>query len=152
MKIIPFTADQLGEVIAFENELRRQEPDTYFWSIDDAYAGNMKKSFDDVSFEKSSVSFLACEGEKVIGRIDASLIYSRFDGSVNDAYLDWISVLKSERHRGVGQKLIEALKAELKRRNVGRLIALTAENEEAKSFYDALNETEFQLAAVVKIG
>ena len=44
-------------------------------------------------------------------------------------------MLKSERHHRVAQALLDALRAECKKRGVGLLIALTANNEEAKRFY-----------------
>ncbi|MBR6957417.1 MAG: GNAT family N-acetyltransferase, partial [Erysipelotrichaceae bacterium] len=69
-----------------------------------------------------------------VGRIDSSMISSHFDGSTK-AYLDWICVLKSYRHHGVAQKLLEELRKKLKERGVTTLIALTAANEEAQRFY-----------------
>ena len=39
---------------------------------------------------------------KVVGRIDSTKVCSHFDGSTK-AYLDWICVIKSNRHRGVAQ-------------------------------------------------
>ena len=32
-----FEKEDIDKVIAFEKELRRQEPDTYFWDIDEKY-------------------------------------------------------------------------------------------------------------------
>ncbi|MBQ4370226.1 MAG: GNAT family N-acetyltransferase, partial [Oscillospiraceae bacterium] len=51
------------------------------------------------------------------------------------AYLDWICVLKSERHQTVAQALLKRLREECKKRGAGVLIALTADNNEAQSFY-----------------
>ncbi|MBQ6147054.1 MAG: GNAT family N-acetyltransferase, partial [Clostridia bacterium] len=51
------------------------------------------------------------------------------------AYLDWICVIKSYRHRGVAQALLARFRQELKERGVDTLIALTAGNEEAQRFY-----------------
>ena len=71
------------------------------------------------------------------GRIDACLIRSHFDGSTK-AYLDWICVIKSYRHRGVAQVLLARLRQELKARGVDTLIALTAANDEAQRFYKSV--------------
>ena len=77
---------------------------------------------------------------KVVGRIDASLIPSHFDGSVK-AYLDWICVIKSYRHKGVGQALMCQLRKTLKEEyNVDTLIGLIASNEEAQRFYKSLEK------------
>lgn len=63
------------------------------------------------------------------------MIASHFDGS-KKAYLDWICVIKSCRHRGAAQRLLEALREILKNYHIDTLIALTASNEEAQRFYE----------------
>lgn len=111
LEIKKFEKSDIERVIAFERELRRQEPDTYFWEPDDIYKTNLEQSFTDQRFN-TSISFIALKEEKVIGRIDASLISSRSDASCFSAYMDWICVLKSERHNRVAQSLLSALKNE----------------------------------------
>ncbi len=133
-EIKPFEKEDIPKVIAFEQELREQEPDTYYWEPDETYARNLEKSFDDPRFN-TAMSFIALKEGRVIGRIDASLISSRSDAACFSAYLDWICVLKSERHGKVAQALLGALKAECKNRGAGLLIALMANNDEAQSFY-----------------
>ncbi|MDE7385041.1 MAG: GNAT family N-acetyltransferase, partial [Anaeroplasmataceae bacterium] len=124
--------DKIQDVLSFEKRLREEE-NFWGWEINEAYIQAVKKSFDDIAFE-NSVSLLAYDGNIVIGRIDSTLIASHFDGS-KKAYLDWICVIKSYRHQCVAQKLLEALRKELKNNNIDTLIALTASNEEAQSFY-----------------
>ena len=126
--------EDVQKVIAFEWELRRQEPDTYYWEPDEAYQQQLEASFDDERFN-TAMSFIAVKDDNVIGRIDASVLASRSDAACYSAYLDWICVLKSERHNKVAQALLNALRAECKKRGVGVLIALMANNEEAQSFY-----------------
>ena len=129
-----FEKDDVDRVIDFERELRQQEPDTYYWEPDETYRKQLKHSFADQRFN-TAISFIAVKGESVIGRIDASLISSRSDASCFSAYLDWICVLKSERHNKVAQDLLKALKDECRRQGVGMLIALMANNDEAQRFY-----------------
>ncbi len=133
-EIKPFEKEDIPKVIAFEQELRKQEPDTYYWEPDETYVRNLEQSFDDPRFN-TALSFIALKEDRVIGRIDASLISSRSDAACFSAYLDWICVLKSERHGKVAQGLLEALKAECGKRGAGLLIALMANNDEAQSFY-----------------
>lgn len=135
LSILPYTGDRLEDVLAFERRLREEE-DVWGWAIDDAYIAQVKASFEGDTF-RDSLSFLAYEAGQVVGRIDAALIRSRFDGSTK-AYLDWICVLKSCRHRGVGQALLETLRRALKQRGIDTLIALTAANEEAQRFYKSV--------------
>ena len=132
-----FEKDDIDRVIAFERELREQEPDTYYWEPDETYRKQLEQSFEDERFN-TALSFIAVEEDKVIGRIDASLISSRSDASCFSAYLDWICVLKSERHRKVAQALLNALREKCRDRGVGVLIALMANNDEAQSFYKSV--------------
>jgi len=138
-RIKAFEKDDIDRVIAFEQELRKQEPDTYYWEPDATYRKLLKQSFDDERF-RTALSFIAMKEEKVIGRIDASLISSRSDASCFSAYMDWICVLKSERHNKVAQALLNALREECKRQGVGVLIALMANNDEAQSFYKSVED------------
>ncbi len=134
-----YTKERLEDVLAFEAELRKEE-DFWGWDIDDKYISDVTKSFSDPAFH-DSISLLAYEEDRVVGRIDACLIHSRFDGSTK-AYLDWICVLKSRRHQGVGQKLLAQLRSLLKERKVDTLIALTASNEEAQRFYQTIEDSQ----------
>ena len=133
--------EDVQKVIDFEHELRKQEPDTYFWDPDEEYKKQLENSFDDHRFN-TAMSFIAIKEDNVIGRIDASIITSRSDASCFSAYLDWICVLKSERHNNVAQSLLNALKEECKKQGIGLLIALMANNDEAQSFYKSLEDSE----------
>ncbi len=132
-KIQEYTKERIPDVLAFEEELRREE-NFWGWEIDEAYRESVKRSFEDTRFQ-NSLSFLAYDGEAVVGRVDASLICSHFDGSIK-AYLDWICVLKHARHQGAAQALLEKLRKELRERyQVELLIGLIASNPEAQNFY-----------------
>lgn len=132
LNIVRYTKDNIPDVLDFERRLRVEE-DFWGWEIDDDYIEAVERSFDDRAFS-DSVSLLAYEDDAVIGRIDSTMIASHFDGS-KKAYLDWICVIKSSRHRGVAQRLLEALREILKNNHIDTLIALTASNEEAQRFY-----------------
>lgn len=142
MQIIRYTKDRIDDVIQFERQLRKEE-DFWGWEIDDAYIESVKKSFDDPKFTHS-LSFLAYIEDKVVGRIDSTLICSHFDGSIK-AYLDWVCVLKSARHLGVAQKLLAELRKNLREQyGVDTLIALMASNDEAQRFYRAVENAEIR--------
>ena len=133
-----YTRAEIPDVLAFERALRDEE-DGWGWEIDEAYEKSVRESFSDARFT-NSLSYLAYRRGRVIGRIDAVLIPSHFDGSVK-AYLDWICVLKSCRHAGAGQRLLTQLREELRRMGVGTLVALTASNEEAQRFYKSVPDS-----------
>ena len=132
IEVVPYTRADIPDVLSFERRLREEEAD-WGWVIDDAYIAQVQKSFEGDMF-RDALSFLAYGDGQVVGRIDGALIRSHFDGSTK-AYLDWICVIKSYRHRGVAQALLARLRQELKARGVDTLIALTAGNEEAQRFY-----------------
>jgi len=87
MEIKQYTKDRIPDVLQFERELRAEE-NLWGWEIDKKYIADVTKSFDHPAFE-NSLSLLAYMDGKVVGRIDAGMIYSHFDGSAK-AYLDWI--------------------------------------------------------------
>ena len=134
-----YTEEDIADVLAFENRLREEE-DVWGWEIDEPYVKAVARSFRDARFG-NSISLLAYMDGQVVGRIDAVLIPSHFDGSVK-AYLDWICVLKSRRHQGVAQTLLSELKRILKEKGADTLIALTASNEEAQRFYKNIPDSE----------
>lgn len=135
MEIKLYTKERIADVLEFEHELRREESD-WGWSIDEKYISDVTKSFENPDFA-NSISLLAYADGKVVGRIDSSMIYSHFDGSVK-AYLDWICVLKSYRHKGIAQALMAELKAELKKRGADTLIGLIDSNDGAQKFYRSI--------------
>lgn len=142
-----FTQDKIDGVMEFEQELRRQEPGTFFMDAGDGYRKLLEKSFSDGRFT-NALSLLAYEGGRVIGRIDASIIAARSDACCCCAYLDWICVLKEERHRQVAQLLLKELRRELKERGVETLVAIMAHNPESIRFYKAVEYASIHDEAV----
>ena len=138
IKIELYTKEKIPDVVAFEKQLREEE-DVWGWEIDDAYIKSVTDSFDDPRFQ-NALSLLAYIGEQVVGRIDVVRIPSYFDGTVK-AYLDWICVLKSARHKGVAQALMNEIRSRLKAEGIDTLIALTASNDEAQRFYKSVPDS-----------
>ena len=132
IKIEVYTRERIPDVLGFEKQLRVEE-DFWGWEIDDAYLKSVTESFQDPRFN-NAISLLAYMDGQVVGRIDVVRIPSYFDGSVK-AYLDWICVLKSARHKGVALTLMNEMRGRLKAEGIDTLIALTASNDEAQSFY-----------------
>ena len=141
IEIRTYTKERIKDVIQFENDLHDEE-NFWGWEIDDEYKRSVISSFDDESFS-DSISLLAYVDNRVVGRIDTSMIKSHFDGSTK-AYLDWICVIKSYRHQGVAQALLNELRRQLKERQINTLIALTASNEEVQKFYKSIPDSEMK--------
>ena len=142
-----FTRDKIDDVMEFEQELRRQEPDTFFMDVGEGYRELLEKSFRDGRFA-NALSLLAYKDGRVVGRIDASMIAARSDACCSSAYLDWICVLKEERHQQVAQLLLKELRQELKGRGVETLIAIMAHNPESVCFYRAVEHASIHDEAV----
>ena len=136
-----YTKERIDDVIQFELDLRKEE-NFWGWEINDEYIQSVKDSFENEAFN-NSISLLAYVDNKVVGRIDSSMIYSHFDGSIK-AYLDWICVIKSYRHYGVAQSLMKELRERLKNEGVDTLVALIASNDEAQRFYRSLENAEIR--------
>lgn len=136
-----YTKDKIDDVIQFELDLRKEE-NFWGWEINDDYIKSVKDSFDKQEFN-NSISLLAYADNKVVGRIDSSMIASHFDGSIK-AYLDWICVIKSYRHYGVAQSLMKELRKQLKSEGVDTLVALISSNDEAQRFYRSLENAEIR--------
>lgn len=136
-----YTKERIDDVIQFELDLRKEE-NFWGWEINDEYIQSVKNSFKNEAFNHS-ISLLAYVDNKVVGRIDSSMIYSHFDGSIK-AYLDWICVIKSYRHYGVAQSLMSELRKQLKNEGVNTLVALIASNDEAQRFYRSLENAEIR--------
>lgn len=147
LTVEPLTRERIGDVLVFERELRRQEPDTYFMDAGESYQDLLERSFEDSRFT-NAVSLLACEDGRVIGRIDAVILAARSDASCATAYLDWICVLREERHRGVARLLLRELRQRLKERGVETLIAIMAHNPESIRFYKAVENASIHDEAV----
>lgn len=141
MEVKQYTKELIPDVLQFERDLRSEES-FWGWEIDEKYIADVTASFENPAFE-NSLSLLAYMDGKVVGRIDSTKICSYFDGSTK-AYLDWICVIKSDRHKGVAQELMETLRAELKKQGVDILIALIASNEDAQRFYRSLPNSEIR--------
>lgn len=141
MEIRRYTKERMDDVIAFERNLRKEES-FWGWEIDEKYIADVTRSFENSAFDHS-VSLLAYMDGKVVGRIDSTMICSHFDGSTK-AYLDWICVLKSYRHKGVAQCLMDNLRKELKQQGVDTLIGLIAANEEAQRFYRSMKNAKIR--------
>lgn len=138
-RIESLTEEILPALFDFEYRLSEEEPGYYRWTEDSDYQEKVRASFQDPHYA-NALSFVAVEDAgKIVGRIDASLLPTHFDGSIK-CYLDWICVLKSRRHKGVAQALMAALRKDLAARGVDTLVGLIAANDEAQRFYRSMQD------------
>lgn len=57
-----FEREDIQKVIEFEQELRKQEPNTYYWEPDENYVKQLEESFSDERFN-TAVSLVAYNDE-----------------------------------------------------------------------------------------
>lgn len=143
VNIVQLTEEMLPQVFLFEDRLNQEEPGFYNWMNEEEYQDKVRASFQGGIFDQALTLVAITDQGDIVGRIDAALLPTHFDGSVK-AYLDWICVLKSWRHTGVAQKLMTALREELSRRGVDTLVGLIAANEEAQRFYRAMHGAQIR--------
>ena len=141
VQILLYTQERMEDVLDFEHRLREEE-NFWGWEINEAYTAAVRRSFQDPRFT-NALSLLAYRDGQVVGRIDSALICSRFDGSIK-ACLDWLCVLKSQRHKGTAQALMTELRRRLKEAGANTLVGLIASNPEAQRFYRSLERAKIQ--------
>lgn len=119
------------QYIAYLKEALANEPDLVF--VDHV---NEQEIVDRVqgSFPHRSCSLLAVEEEKVIGRIEYHF-YSCIQDGYKMAYVDWIYVSASHRHRGVARALFRAFENDCAENDIDEYFLLPARNENASRFY-----------------
>lgn len=136
-RIEKLTEARLPALFDFECRLSEEEPGYYRWTEEPDYQEKVRASFHDARYG-NAITLVAVAGtEDIVGRVDAALIPTHFDGSMK-CYLDWICVLKSWRHKGVARALMAALRKELAARGIDTLVGLIAANDEAQRFYRSM--------------
>ena len=138
MEVVELTEELLPALFRFEQNLSQEEPGFYRWTEEADYQDKVRASFHDSRFA-NALSLVAVADGEIVGRIDAALIPSHFDGTIK-GYLDWICVLKSARHEGVAQKLMAALRKTLAAKGIDTLVGLIAANDEAQRFYRSMEK------------
>jgi ribosomal protein S18 acetylase RimI-like enzyme len=128
---------------AFEQKARATEPDTFIneFSVEQFRADTLKALENPVY---SGARCLMCidESENMVGRLDFTLIPSFAFGGDLRAYVDWVYVLKENRHRGVAQLMFEKMEEYLRDCGIHEFFLISAENDEAQSFYSSMKSSE----------
>lgn len=101
------------------------------------------------SFFNRTISILAKENGKVVGRIEY-----HFYGCIQDgykmAYVDWVYVLKSYRHKGIAQMLFAEFEKDCARNDIDQFYLIRATNEDADRFYKKFESVELSEVPVMR--
>lgn len=126
-------------LVQFEQEARITEPDIF---IDGFDACELKQQLESAiknpAFASAHCMICVNSDEKILGRIDFSVISSFAFGGNTQIYIDWIYVLKEFRHIGVAQLLFSKMEEHIKSIGMDEYFLLTAENSEAQKFYHSV--------------
>lgn len=130
--------ENVEEYIAYLKIAMNEEPDNMVAEKIDEQG--IKDRLSDPFFNRTT-SILAKENGIVVGRIEY-----HFYGCIQDgckmAYVDWVYVLKSHRHKGIAQMLFQEFESDCAQNNIDQYYLIRATNEEANRFYHNFKDVE----------
>ena len=100
-------------------------------------------------FFQRTTSILAIENEKVIGEIEF-----HFYGCIQDgykmAYVDWVYVLPSYRHRGIAQNLFKEFEKECAAMEINQYYLICSKEKEADKFYRSFSNADLTTETILR--
>ncbi|MCH5339144.1 MAG: GNAT family N-acetyltransferase [Acetatifactor sp.] len=100
-------------------------------------------------FFNRTISILAKEDGKVVGRIEYHFYGCMQDG-YKMAYVDWVYVLKSYRHKGIAQMLFAEFEKDCARKNIDQYYLIRATNDGANRFYTNFEGVELSEVPILR--
>lgn len=132
------SADNVEDYIAYLKIAMKEEPDKM--TAEEIDEPGIRNRISDPFYARTT-SILARENGKVVGRIEYHFYGCMQDG-YRMAYVDWVYVLKSHRHRGIAQKLFMELEKDCAQHGIDQYYLIRATNEEANKFYQSFENVE----------
>jgi len=144
------TLENIELLVEFEQQARETEPDIFMEGFDAAqFHKDTEAALRNPQF--SPARCLMCvDNDKIIGRLDFSIISSFSFGGNLQVYVDWVYVLKEHRHQGVAQFLFSQMEEMLTGMGIGEYFLHMAENDEAVRFYNSVDGAEISLTDVLR--
>ncbi len=131
MKFEILNKNNLEDYIAYLKIAMKEEPDKM--TAEKVDEDGIKSRVLDPFFNRTA-SILAKDNGRVVGRIEYHFYGCMQDGA-KMAYVDWVYVLKSHRHRGIAQMLFREFERDCERNGIDQYYLIQATNEEASRFY-----------------
>ena len=138
--------DNVEDYIAYLKIAMSEEPD--MMTTEKIDEQGIKKRILDPFFCRTT-SILAKENGKVVGRIEYHFYGCMQDG-YKMAYVDWVYVLKSYRHKGIAQMLFGEFERDCARNNINQYYLIRATNEDANKFYNNFESVELSEVPVLR--
>ena len=140
------TKDNVEEYIDYLKIAMSEEPNLMF--ADTVDEKGIKNRVNEPFFCKTT-SILAKIDDKVVGRIEY-----HFYGCIQDghkmAYVDWVYVLKSYRHRGIAQQLFTEFEKDCVKNDINQYYLIRAKNDEADRFYTNFANVELMDSPILR--
>ena len=95
----------------------------------------------DDELAKRSISILAMDEEKVVGRIEYHFYFCFQDG-YRICYVDWLYVLPKNRNKGIAKQLFSEMTKDCAKHNIDEIRLIRATNKNANDFYDSFKSAK----------
>lgn len=138
--------DNVEDYIAYLQIAMSEEPDRM--TAEKIDEQGIKSRISD-SFFNRTTSILAKENGMVVGRIEYHFYGCMQDGC-KMAYVDWVYVLKSHRHKGIAQRLFREFERDCAQNCIDQYYLIRATNEEADRFYKSFRNAELSEVPVLR--
>lgn len=138
--------DNVEDYIAYLKIAMREEPD--LMTADQMDESGIKSRIPD-PFYNQTTSILAREDGKIVGRIEYHFYGCMQDG-YRMAYVDWVYVLRSHRHKGIARKLFAEFEKDCARNNIDQYFLIRSKNEAADRFYGKFENVELSEAPILR--
>ncbi|MCL2528397.1 MAG: GNAT family N-acetyltransferase [Defluviitaleaceae bacterium] len=137
--------ENINLLVQMEQRARFSEPDIFVEGFDaDVFRSDTEDALQNPLFATARCIMCIDEDGHAIGRIDFAIVPSFSFGGNTQVYVDWVYVLKDNRHKGVAQFLFSQMSAFIKASGVKEYFLLMADNDEAQSFYRSIESGEMQ--------
>ncbi len=146
MKFERLNQDNVEDYIAYLKIAMREEPDMMVAEKIDEQG--IKSRISDPFYNRTT-SILAREDEKIVGRIEYHFYGCMQDGH-RMAYVDWVYVLKSYRHKGIAQMLFAEFEKDCAQNNINQYYLIRARNEDADRFYSKFENAQLSETPILR--
>ena len=150
MNVQMLSMENLDKLVEFEKNARLSEPDIFIGAFDsENFKNETLTSLKNLHFASAKCLMCADTDGNIIGRLDFTILSSFAFGGDLRSYVDWVYVLKNHRHKGVARFMFSHLEEYLKSLGINEYFLITAENQEAQSFYNGIKDAHIQNQAIL---
>ena len=154
MNAVMLTSENIGmidKLVKFEQEARISEPDVFLEDFDPvSFKNKTLAALKNPMFDSSRCMFCYNKDNRIIGRMDFSIVSSLSFGGNLQVYVDWVYVLKEYRHQGAAQFLFSQMETYIKSIGIPEYFLFTAENKEAQNFYHSVEGAEIKICETLR--